>query len=144
MRGRAPRRTPVSHAPRVLLFGYHDIGAAGLRVLLEQGARVVGVVTHADDPGEAIWFASVAAAARAAGLPVFLPVRPSDPAFLAEAERLAPDLIVSCYYRRLLPPALLALPRLGACNLHGSLLPKYRGRAPLNWVLVNGETQTGV
>ena len=130
--------------PRVLVFAYHDLGAACLRVLLQQGAHLVGVVTHEDDPGERIWFESVAAVASRHGLSVFMPEDPNAPAFIARVAALAPDLLFSFYYRRLLGPALLALPRLGAVNLHGSLLPKYRGRAPLNWVLVHGETETGV
>jgi methionyl-tRNA formyltransferase len=129
---------------RVVVFGYHDMGVLGLRVLREQGARVVGVVTHRDDPGEAVWFQSVAAAAERAAIPVFLPADPRDPGLLAAVQRLAPDLVFSFYYRRLLPPSILAVPRLGAINLHGSLLPRYRGRAPLNWVLVRGEAETGV
>ena len=130
--------------PRVLVFAYHDMGAACLRVLLEHGAEVVAVVTHADDPNEAVWFESVAALASRRRLPVFAPEDPNAPAFAAAMASLAPDLLFSFYYRRLLRPALLRLPRLGAINLHGSLLPKYRGRAPLNWVLVRGERETGV
>ncbi len=129
---------------RVVVFGYHDMGVLGLRVLLEQGARVVAVVTHRDDPGEAIWFQSVADAAARAGIPLLRPPGPREPGLLEAVGALAPDLLFSFYYRRLLPAPLLAIPALGAINLHGSLLPRYRGRAPLNWVLVNGETETGV
>ena len=126
------------------MFGYGNVGVAGLQVLLEQGANVVAVVTHRDDPGETIWFGSVAELAAAHRIPVHSPDDPNIPPFLDEIQRLRPDLIFSLYYRRLLSPAILAIPPLGAINLHGSLLPKYRGRAPLNWVLVRGERATGV
>jgi len=129
---------------RIVVFGYHDIGVACLEELLRQRAEVVAVATHQDDPGERIWFGSVAHLASAHGLPVHTPDQPNVPEFVEEIRRLQPDLIFSFYYRRLLSPAILAIPSLGAINLHGSLLPKYRGRAPLNWVLVHGETATGV
>jgi methionyl-tRNA formyltransferase len=130
--------------PRVIVFGYHDIGVACLQVLLDQGADVVAVVTHRDDPAEMIWFGSVAEVAAAHGIPVHTPEDPNIPTFVEKVRRLQPDLIFSFYYRRLLSQAILAIPPLGAINLHGSLLPKYRGRAPVNWVLVRGETTTGV
>jgi methionyl-tRNA formyltransferase len=134
----------AGRSPRVVVFGYHDIGAACLEILLERGADVVAVVTHQDDPAETIWFASVAALAISRGIPVFTPENPAEPRFVEEMGRLRPELLFSFYYRHLLPQALLELPSRGAINLHGSLLPKYRGRAPINWVLVNGETITGV
>jgi methionyl-tRNA formyltransferase len=129
---------------RIVVFGYHTIGYLCLKELIARGEEVCAVVTHADDPGEHIWFESVAALAHAAGIPVFSPNTPNTPQCVRAIRDLNPDLILSCYYRRLLSKALLAIPRLGGINLHGSLLPKYRGRAPVNWVLVNGETQTGV
>jgi methionyl-tRNA formyltransferase len=131
-------------SPRVVVFGYHDIGVACLRELLGHGAKVVAVVTHRNDPAETIWFGSVADLAAAHGIPVYFPDDPNVPAFVEEVRRLRPDLLFSFYYRRLLSPAILAIPSIGAINLHGSLLPKYRGRAPLNWALVHGETVTGV
>lgn len=130
--------------PRIVVFGYSDLGVVCLQQLLDQGASAVAVVTHRDHPGETIWFGSVAALAASREIPVLTPDDPNVPAFAEEVRGLRPDLIFSFYYRRLLSPALLAVPRLGAINLHGSLLPKYRGRAPLNWVLVHGETVTGV
>jgi methionyl-tRNA formyltransferase len=131
-------------AVRVLVFGYHDIGVACLQELLDQRANVVAVVTHRDDPGERIWFGSAKDLAAGHGIPVHTPDDPNEPVFLAEVRRLRPDILFSFYYRRLLSQALLDIPKMAAINLHGSLLPKYRGRVPLNWVLVNGETQTGV
>ena len=102
------------------------------------------MVTHREDPGETVWFESVAELGAAHGIPVHTPEDPNIPAFVEEIRRLGPDVVFSFYYRRLLCSAILAIPPLGAINLHGSLLPKYRGRAPLNWVLVHGETTTGV
>ncbi|HSF31006.1 MAG TPA: formyltransferase [Candidatus Tectomicrobia bacterium] len=129
---------------RIVVFGYHTIGYRCLKELLECGEEVSAVVTHEDDPSEHVWFESVSALGQAAGIAVLTPKTPNSPAFMRYLRTLQPDLILSFYYRRLLSSAVLAMPRLGAINLHGSLLPKYRGRAPVNWVLVNGETQTGV
>jgi methionyl-tRNA formyltransferase len=125
------------------VFAYHDVGARGLRVLLAQRIDVALVVTHADDPGETLWFERVADVARRYGVET---IAPSDPNAVDVVPRIAaqkPDFLVSFYYRRMLGRALLALPRRCALNLHGSLLPRYRGRAPVNWAILNGETRTG-
>ena len=133
---------------RIIFMGYHNIGYACLEVLIDLcahfGDEIVAVVTHPDDPGEEIWFASVAKLAFAHYLPVHQPADPNDPAFVASMQRLEADFLFSCYYRHMLQPPVLDLPRRGALNLHGSLLPRYRGRCPANWVLVHGETETGV
>lgn len=133
---------------RLLFFGYHNVGYFCLQVLIdvcrELGDEIAAVVTHADNPRENIWFASVRDLAHRHYLPVYQPEDPNDPDFVAAMERLQPDFLFSCYYRHMLKAPLLNLPRLGALNLHGSLLPKYRGRVPVNWVLVHGETETGV
>ncbi len=125
-------------------MAYQDIGWVCLDELLRLGADVGAVVTHRDDPREEIWFRSVAARARDAGIPV---LEPSDVNAADVVERiapLAPELLFSFYCRQVLTPDLLAIPSRGAFNLHGSLLPRYRGRCPVNWVLVHGETETGV
>ena len=129
---------------RALVFAYHDVGCACLEVLLRGGVEVAAVVTHEDDPFEEVWFGSVAESARRRGLDVTTRADVRSPAFLAWARGLRPDILFSFYYRRLLPAPLLDLPPRGALNLHGSLLPRYRGRCPVNWVLVNGESETGV
>ncbi len=129
---------------RWVVFAYHTFGARALEALLARGERVVAVVTHADDPAEGDWFESVAEVARAHRLPLFTPPSPNAPDLVEALRPLTPDLLLSVWYRRLLGPKLLALPRIAALNLHGSLLPKYRGRAPVNWALVNGESLTGV
>ena len=127
-----------------VFFGYHTFGARALAGLLGAGTHVVGVVTHPDDPGEGDWFESVADVARAHAVPVVTPASPNASDVGAWLASLEPDVFVSVWYRRLLGEALLGMPRVAAVNLHGSLLPAYRGRAPLNWVLVNGERVTGV
>jgi methionyl-tRNA formyltransferase len=130
--------------PRVVVFAYHTLGARCLAHLVDRGAEVALVVSHADQPGEPRWFESVAETACARGLPLLTPPTPNAADVVARVRALGPDLVLSVMYRRLLGPELLALPPLGAVNLHPSLLPRYRGRAPVNWVLVNGETRTGV
>jgi methionyl-tRNA formyltransferase len=112
-------------------------------VLLAQGVEVPLVVTHEDAPGEAIWFDSVARHARWHGLEVATPANPNTPEFRARVAGARPDFLFSFYYRELLGPELLALAPRGAYNMHGSLLPKYRGRVPINWAVLHGETQTG-
>jgi methionyl-tRNA formyltransferase len=129
---------------RVVVFGYHDIGHACLRELVTQGHEVAAVVTHEDDPAEEIWFRSVPTLARELGLPTYTPADPNTPEFGALIRDLRPEIAFSFYYRHMLKAPLLAIPPRGFLNLHGSYLPRYRGRCPVNWVLVNGETETGV
>jgi len=129
---------------RSVVFAYHTFGARALAGLLARGESVVAVVTHADEPAEGDWFESVADIARAHGIAVFTPKSPNEPDFVARLASFDADVFLSVWYRRLLGTTVLALPRIAALNLHGSLLPLYRGRAPVNWVLVNGETRTGV
>ena len=125
-------------------MAYQDIGWVAVDELLSLGAEIAAVVTHRDDPGENVWFRSVAERARQAGLPVLMPASVNDPEVIATIARLAPDVIFSFYFRELLSAEVLALARQAALNLHGSLLPRYRGRCPVNWVLVHGERETGV
>jgi len=123
------------------VFAYHDVGVRCLRVLLEAGVRVPLVVTHRDDPAERVFFGSVAELARSKGIETL--EDPEENLLERRIANLAPDFVFSFYYRRMLPPELLAAARRGAFNLHGSLLPKYRGRAPVNWAVLKGETETG-
>jgi methionyl-tRNA formyltransferase len=126
-----------------VVFGYHNVGARCLRVLLAHGVGVPLVVTHEDDPAEALWFERVTDVAGAYGLPVITPRDPNESVIVGRVRALRPDFIFSFYYRRMLSPALLAIARAGALNMHGSLLPQYRGRAPVNWAVLHGEKRTG-
>ena len=126
-----------------VVFAYHDVGVRCLEVLVEGGVDVRLVATHHDDPRENLFFASVRKAAIVHGLEVEAPADPNAPAFLARLQAIAPDFIFSFYYRRMLSPAILATARRGAFNMHGSLLPHYRGRAPVNWAVLRGERETG-
>ena len=126
-----------------VVFGYGDVGIRCLATLLAQGVTVPLVVTHPDDPTEALWYGSLARFAQERDIPVYLSANADDDELFEQVVALKPDLLFSFYYRRMLPQRLLAVPRQGAYNLHGSLLPQFRGRAPVNWVCVHGATQTG-
>ncbi|MFO1412587.1 MAG: formyltransferase [Burkholderiales bacterium] len=126
-----------------VVFAYHNVGVRCLKVLLAHGVRVPLVVTHEDDPDETHWFASVRATADEYGIAAITPRDPNDPAVVARIAALAPDFLFSFYYRQMLKAPLLALPPAGALNMHGSLLPRYRGRAPVNWAVLHGERETG-
>jgi methionyl-tRNA formyltransferase len=131
-------------APRILFFGYSEVGYECLSLLLERGDNVIALITHEDNPNEKIWFKTPAVAARERGIPVFTPEKVNTPEWLERVAALKPDLILSVYYRNMISSKILALPRLGAFNLHGSLLPKYRGRAPINWAVLHGEPRIGM
>ena len=132
---------------RCVVFAYHDVGVRCLRVLLAQGLaqglEIGLVVTHTNAPGETIWFESVEQLAREYGLPVLTPDQPNSEALYQKIAELSPDFIFSFYYRHMLPARLLSLAKEGAFNMHGSLLPKYRGRVPVNWAVLYGEQETG-
>lgn len=128
---------------RAVVFAYHDVGVHCLDVLLRHGVEVPMVVTHADNPAENIWFGSVAAFARERGIEAITPLDPNIPEVVARVAAARPDFLFSFYYRQMLKAALLAIPPRGAYNMHGSLLPKYRGRVPVNWAIIHGETETG-
>lgn len=129
---------------RAVVFAYHNMGIVGIRALLAAGFVVPMVFSHADDPGENRWFGSVADFCREKGIPVHLPGNVNVPPWPGVIRSAQPDFLFSFYYRSMLSAEILSLPRICAMNLHGSLLPRYRGRAPVNWVLVKGETETGV
>lgn len=128
---------------RAVVFAYHDVGVRCLKVLLSAGVEVPLVITTKDDPNEIQWFASAAALAAEYGLPILTP----DEVNTAELERtvteLHPDFVFSFYFRSMIGAPLLNAARLGALNIHGSMLPGYRGRAPVNWAILHGERQTG-
>jgi len=140
-----PGMSAPTQDPSAVVFAYSDVGVRCLRVLLDAGVRVRLVITHSDDPGETRWFGSVAELAADHGLTCVAPDNPNSREFLAFASKLVgrPDLLFSFYYRRMLSSPWLTLATSGAFNMHGSLLPKYRGRAPVNWAVIHGERETG-
>src|SRR6202165_2562984 len=128
---------------RAVVFGYHNVGVRCLRALIAAGIEVPLVLTHEDNAAETIWFDSVARTAAEYDIQT---ISPADPNAADVVERVAacePDFLFSFYYRSMLKAPLLALPHRGALNMHGSLLPKYRGRVPVNWAIIHGETETG-
>jgi methionyl-tRNA formyltransferase len=128
---------------RAVVFAYSEVGVRCVRALLASGIEIPLLFTHADDPGEQRWFGSVRQLAEAHDLKVVAPDTPNTPEWIAEGRAASPDFLFSFYYRYMLDQAWLAVPRRGALNMHGSLLPKYRGRAPVHWAILSGESSTG-
>ena len=129
---------------KAIVLAYHSIGCVGIEALIRQGYEIQAVFTHPDNPDENIWFRSVAELAAAHDIPVYAPDNINHPLWVERIKEMAPDIIFSFYYRKMVSKKILAIPAQGALNLHGSLLPRYRGRSPINWVLVNGESEAGV
>jgi methionyl-tRNA formyltransferase len=133
---------------RVVFFGTPAFAVPSLEALQRAGVEVIAVVTQPDRPRgrshSTLLPCPVKAAAVAAGLPVFTPENPRDPEFMAALTALAPDLGVVVAYGHLLRPALLAIPRLGLVNVHASILPRWRGAAPIHWAIKAGDAETGV
>lgn len=129
--------------PRAIVFAYHNVGVRCLSVLLAHGVKVELVVTHSDNPNETIWFDSVAELAALHDIPVITPEDPNTPEIIERIRALRPDFLFSFYYRHMLKKDILDIPKRGAYNMHGSLLPRYRGRVPVNWAIIRGEKETG-
>lgn len=133
--------------PRILFFGSGDFAAPTLKRLHEAGYPILGVVSQPPKPagrGMQLKKTPVHETAEWLGLPVWTPERPRRPEFIEQVRALAPDLIVLAAYGRILPTELLRIAPRGNWNLHASLLPKYRGAAPIQYAILNGETETGV
>lgn len=128
---------------RAVVFAYSEVGVRCVRELLAQEVQIPLLFTHADDPGENRWFASVRELAEANRLRVETPEDPNTLEWIAEGRRARPDFLFSFYYRHMLNSTWLDLPKRGALNMHGSLLPKFRGRAPVHWAIIKGESVTG-
>ena len=126
-----------------VVFAYHDVGVNCLKALLNAGIQVDLVLTHEDDPNENVWFGSVAKLCQEKNIPYIMPSASDLPGLIPKLEQLAPDYIFSFYYRHMIPAQILACAKIAALNMHGSLLPKFRGRAPVNWAILHGETETG-
>ncbi|GFE59464.1 formyltransferase [Geobacter sp. AOG2] len=129
-------------ADKLIICAYHNVGYRCIEELLRQGADIALIFTHEDSPTEEIWFKSVRELADAHGIP-YLTTDISLPENVARVRAIAPDFLFSFYYRNMIKPAVLEIPKRGAFNLHGSYLPRYRGRVPVNWAVINGESETG-
>jgi UDP-4-amino-4-deoxy-L-arabinose formyltransferase/UDP-glucuronic acid dehydrogenase (UDP-4-keto-hexauronic acid decarboxylating) len=129
---------------RAVVLAYGNIGCVGIKALQKCGFEIAAVFTHQDHPQETIWFDSVAELGSEHRIPVFAPTDINHPLWVEKIREFNPGILFSFYYRNLIRRPILDIPKAGCLNLHGSLLPKYRGRAPINWVLVNGEKETGV
>lgn len=132
---------------QVVFMGTPDFAVPALKALIESGHDLAAVVTQPDRPkgrGKKELPPPVKETARASGIPVFQPTKIKDPDFLALLKGLSPEIIVVSAFGRILPPDILFLPRYGCINVHASLLPKYRGAAPIHWAVINGETETGI
>jgi len=126
-----------------VVFAYHDVGVNCLNALLNAGIQIDLVITHQDDPNENVWFGSVAKLCVEKNISYITPNSSELLKLVPKLQSLAPDYIFSFYYRYMIPEQILACAKIAALNMHGSLLPKYRGRAPVNWAILHGETQTG-
>ncbi|MBU3549610.1 MULTISPECIES: formyltransferase [unclassified Polynucleobacter] len=126
-----------------VVFAYHDVGVNCLKALLNAGIQVDLVVTHQDDPNENVWFGSVAKLCQEKNISYITPSANELIDLVPKLQALAPDYIFSFYYRFMIPEQILDCAKIAALNMHGSLLPKYRGRAPVNWAILHGETETG-
>ena len=132
---------------RVVFMGTPDFASASLQKLIEEGFEIAGVFTQPDKPkgrGMEMSFSPVKELALQHGLPVYQPEKMRDGTALAILEELRPDILAVVAYGRILPDEMLALPKYGAVNVHGSLLPKYRGAAPIQWAVLNADRVTGV
>jgi methionyl-tRNA formyltransferase len=127
-----------------IVFAYHNMGTIGIRKLLEAGFAIPLVFTHEDSAGENIWFESVADLCRALSIPYVTPETTATPEWIARIKKARPEIIFSFYYRLMIAKEILAIPQSGAYNLHGSYLPAYAGRCPVNWVIIKGEQYSGV
>lgn len=136
-------KSAAPKTPKAVVFAYHNVGVRCLATLLHYRVQVGLVVTHRDNPKENIWFGSVEKLARLHGIPVITPDDPNTDEVLARVKAVEADFLFSFYYRNMLKKPLLDSAKRGAYNMHGSLLPKYRGRVPVNWAIIQGETETG-
>ncbi len=134
----------IANRTKTVAFAYHNMGIRGLDALLQHGFEIAMVFSHEDDAKEELWFGSVAEWCRCHDIPCHTPEHVNTADWIELLNTLQPDFLFSFYYRKLLCPEILASASRGTFNLHGSLLPTYRGRAPVNWAILRGETETGI
>lgn len=131
----------------IIFMGTPDFSVPALRALVDKGHQVIAVVTQPDKPkgrGKAVQMTPVKEAAQALGIPVYQPVKVREEGFLQQLEVLAPEVIIVAAFGQILPQRLLDIPVYGCINIHASLLPKYRGAAPIQWAILDGEKETGI
>lgn len=133
----------MKNSPKAIVFGYGEMGIRCLKTVLDRNIKVALVVTHEDSPNENIWFDSLKKTAGDYDIPVLIVDDAKDQKLLEAVKQINPDFIFSFYYRFLLPNTVLEIPNLGAYNMHGSMLPQYRGRAPTNWAISHGAKSIG-
>jgi len=129
---------------KAVVLAYNEIGYVCLEELISSRIQIEALFTHKDDPAEEIWFRNPRTLAEKHAIPVFDPDNLSGSGWIERIGSFAPDYLFSFYYRHMLPQEILDIPRIAAMNLHGSLLPAFRDRCPVNWVLIKGEKRTGV
>lgn len=132
---------------RVIFMGTPEFAVPSLEALLKSDDQVIGIITQPDRPkgrGQSLTSSPIKLIAERARLPLLQPTKMKDPGFLDALRAWKPDLITVAAFGRILPPAILNLPPRGCINVHGSLLPKYRGAGPIQWAIINGETETGI
>ncbi|MEG0214810.1 MAG: methionyl-tRNA formyltransferase [Hungatella sp.] len=132
---------------RIVFMGTPDFSVPALNALTEAGHEVIAVVTQPDKPkgrGKAVQMTPVKERATALGIPVYQPLKAREESFVSLLRDLAPDAIVVIAFGQLLPKTILDIPKFGCINIHASLLPRYRGAAPLQWVVLEGESETGI
>lgn len=127
-----------------IVAAYHNFGCVGIQELVRAGVKIKAVFTYADDPSETIWFRSVAEMAADLDIPVYAPEDINHPLWVSRIREMQPDFLFSFFYRDIIKEEILQIPKQASLNLHASLLPKYRGRAPVNWALIKGERETGL
>jgi len=137
-------KSGIKKGLKIGVFAYSEVGYSCLEQLIRMGEDIVFVVTHKDSKNENIWFRSVSGLAHKFNIPLLKPESIKEEKFIDVLSSFKPDVIFSFYFRKIFSKGLLSVPTLGCINLHGSLLPAYRGRAPVNWTIINGETETGV
>ena len=132
---------------RIVFMGTPDFSVPALEALVEGGHEVVAAITQPDKPkgrGKAVLMTTVKEKAMELGIPVYQPVKVREPEFVEKLRQMKPDAIVVVAFGQILPKSILEIPRYGCVNIHASLLPKYRGAAPIQWAVIDGERESGV
>ena len=132
---------------RIVFMGTPDFSVPALEALVEGGHEVVAAITQPDKPkgrGKAVLMTPVKEKAMELGIPVYQPVKVREPEFVEKLRQMEPDAIVAVAFGQILPKSILEIPRYGCVNIHASLLPKYRGAAPIQWAVIDGERESGV